>query len=391
MINILEESKKIESNLIEYRRQIHSNPELSFKEYKTSEFIQKILSSLNISFDIIAETGVVALIGEKSENCVALRADIDALPLQEETGLEFSSMNNGVMHACGHDMHTTMLLGAAIILKSIEKDLKGCVKLIFQPAEESLPGGASILIKNGVLTNPVPKAVLGQHVSPGDDIGNIAIGDGYIMASADELYWTITGKGAHAAQPHLGNDTILAASNLILTLQSAISRFRNPLSPGVLSVTSFHGGSATNIIPEKVELKGTLRAFDNTWRHETINRIKQMSEEICSLYGCKAEFNPILGYPALFNNKSVADNVFSTASELFGNNRVTVFEPKMWAEDFAYYAQEIPSAFWFIGVKPKNILEMPGLHNPKFAPDESILTDGAALLAQSAVNFLNKL
>jgi len=383
-------AKKIFPELLGIRRNIHKNPELSFQEFDTSKLIQTELNKLNIPFKTISGTGVVAMIGA-GENCVALRADIDALPVSEETGLNFSSDNRGVMHACGHDMHTTMLLGAAKILKSMENNLNGCVKLIFQPGEEQLPGGASILIKEGVLENPKPQAIFAQHVSPEEPSGKISLAEKYIMASADELYWKITGKGCHAAQPHLGNDTILAATHLISNLQSLVSRLRNPIEPGVLSVTSIHGGSATNIIPEKVEMKGTLRSFNNEWRMDTLKLIEKFSKDICALYGCECSFDPIIGYPPVFNNSETTTIARETAKSIFGDENVLDFEPKMWAEDFAYYGLEIPATFWFLGTKNPDSENAPGLHNPKFNPEEEALIYGTAMLAAVADEYLRKL
>jgi amidohydrolase len=256
------------------RRTIHRNPELSFQEFETSNFIKQKLGEWGIEHREIGGTGVVAHIGN-GDNCVALRADIDALPIHEETGLEYSSQNPGVMHACGHDMHTTMLLGAAYRLKQIENELKGVVKLIFQPGEEKLPGGAKLLIENGVLENPRPGAIFGQHINPGESVGKISLAPGYVMASADELYITVKGKGSHAAQPHIGNDAILAASHLVQYYQTMVSKMKNPLDSGVISITAVNGGSANNIFPSEVKMLGTMRAFNQDWR----NYIHEIIEE----------------------------------------------------------------------------------------------------------------
>lgn len=375
--------------VIENRRAIHRNPELSFKEYETSDFIISKLDELNIQYKRLTETGVVAYIGS-GDNCVALRADIDALPILEETGLPFSSERKGVMHACGHDMHTSMLLGVAEVLKSLEKELNGCVKLIFQPGEEKVPGGASIMIESGVLENPKPKAIFGQHIFPAKRSGTISLNSGPFFASADEIYWTIKGKSGHAAQPHLSSDSILAASQLINFYQSLITKFRNPLNPGVLSVTSIHGGSATNIFPDEVKMMGTLRAFDEKWRMEMHKLLVEKSKELVSIYNCECEVRIEKGYPALINDKSTTEFIYELGTELFGNDNVEIIEPVMFGEDFAYYAQNIPAAFWFIGVNPNSNEIMPPLHNSKLNPDESAMQKGIILMSNAAINFLTK-
>ncbi|TAL70670.1 MAG: amidohydrolase [Bacteroidetes bacterium] len=385
---ILAQSKSMFDELIQIRRHIHQNPELSFKEFLTAEFIRDNLRKVGIEYKTIAETGTVALIG-KGEKCVALRADIDALPINEETNLEYASKNKGVMHACGHDMHSTMLLGAARILKGMESELTGTVKIIFQPGEEKLPGGASNLIEEGVLENPKVTAMFAQHIFPEEETGTISVNSCYIMASADELYWTLKGKGTHAAQPHLGNDCIMAASQLVINLQSIVTKYKNPIKPGLLSVTSIQGGSATNAFPDEVKLMGTFRANDEEWRSKMHDEIRRITNETCSLFGIKGELEIVKGYPALYNNPETTEMVNQTAKELLGQDSVKVFEPKLWAEDFAYYAQKIPSTFWFLGIRPKDIKDMPPLHNSKLIPDEKALTIGAAMLAGTAVNYIN--
>jgi amidohydrolase len=387
-INYINNAHDISTEIINNRRHLHQNPELSFVEFNTSKFIQNELSKMGIPFTVMATTGVIAHIGS-GERCVALRADIDALPIEEETGLEFTSQNKGVMHACGHDAHTAMLLGAAKLLKSQENELAGVVKLIFQPGEEKVPGGASILIKEGVLENPKPEVIFGQHVFPGNTVGESSFVGGNMMASADELYWTIRGKGCHAAQPHQGTDPILVAAELIIHLQAIITKMRNPLAPGVLAITSIHGGNVTNIVPDIVELKGTLRSFDNEWRHTALAEIKKRSEMLAEMHGATCEFSPLLGYPPLVNNSTAVDFARKTAESMFGTNSVTDFEPKMWGEDFSFYAQKIPACFWVMGVRPRELNEMPGLHNAQFTPDEGALESGTALLATVATEWLN--
>lgn len=385
----LSRANEIYAYIAEKRRHLHKYPELSFQEFNTSKFIQETLADLHIEYKVMAGTGVVAHIG-KGKKCVALRADIDALPIVEETGLEYCSSAQGVMHACGHDMHSSMLLGAAKMLKEKEKELGGIVKLIFQPGEEKIPGGASILIEEGALENPKPSAIFGQHVYPDAPMGTILINEGPIMASADELYWTITGKSSHGASPHLGKDPIIAAASLITYLQTAINKFRNPLTPGVISVTSIHGGSATNIFPDEVKLMGTLRAYDNEWRAEMHSLIEKNSIDVCSLYNCDCEVTISKGYLPVINDPATTSFAKEHAQKLLGRDKVRLFEPAMWAEDFAYYQEKVPGTFWFLGVKPDGISDIPGLHNSKFNPDEKALIIGSALMAHTAFEYLAK-
>lgn len=390
MNQTFELTEQLFPEMVQTRRHIHQNPELSFEEYKTHAFICERLSKLGIEYKTVATTGVVAHIG-KGNHCVALRADIDALPILEETGLEYSSTTPGVMHACGHDTHTTMLLTAAEILKLQESELPGVVKLLFQPGEEKVPGGATMLIAEGALENPKPSFVFGQHINPAMPAGALSFVSGPMLASADELYITIRGFGAHAAQPHLGKDPIMAASALILHLQQLITKHRNPLNPAVITITSIHGGSATNIIPDVVELKGTLRSFDETWRRTAWSFIEEQTMAFCALYGCEAKVTISKGYPPLINNAEATTLAREVATTVFGSELVSDFEPKMWAEDFAYYTQIIPSCFWMLGGKPQGMESMPGLHNAKFAPEESAMKYGATMLVEVAKKALHQM
>ncbi len=384
MHSLLRDAKAIEQTIVGWRRTIHANPELSFQEYQTSAFIQERLASMGIPFRVLADTGVVAHIGA-GDRCVALRADIDALPIQEETDLPFASNNPGVMHACGHDAHTAMLLGAAHLLKEREHALKGVVKLIFQPGEEKVPGGASIMIREGVLEDPVPEMIFGQHVNPAAPVGNAAFVPGRMMASADELYWTIRGKSGHAAQPHLATDPIIVAAHLVTQLQTVVSRTLNPFEPGVLSVTSIHGGTVTNIIPDIVEMKGTLRSMDLHWREHAIGLIEEYSRSLAAAMGAECEATVLRGYPPLVNDNGATAFASDAARALIGSHNVTPFEPKMWGEDFAYYAQKIPACFWMLGVRSPERDEAPGLHNCKFVVDEDALPIGTALMVNAAL------
>ncbi len=379
--------RSLEEQIVHHRRHLHRHPELSFQEHETSAYIQDVLRSLNIEHRSIANTGVVAHIG-KGTRCVALRADIDALPIVEETGLSFASERPGVMHACGHDSHTAMLLGAAAVLKQQEAELGGVVKLLFQPGEEKSPGGASIMIREGALSDPVPEAIFGQHVNPDATVGTVEFADSVMMASADELYWTLKGFGAHAAQPHKGKDPIVAAAELIMHLQTLVTRQRNPLDAGVLSVTSIHGGSATNIIPDVVELKGTLRSFNEQWRWDTIERIREHSATLCALHGVECTLDVVVGYPPLINTPAIVQHARNVASDLGCVKQSGEFEAKMWAEDFAFYAQQIPAAFWMLGVRAPEQDFLPGLHNARFTPDERAFVIGASMMVATAQRWL---
>lgn len=386
---ILEKAKILFPKMQKLRREIHSNPELSFKEYETCKLIKTRLKELGIESKVIGNTGVVATIG-KGEKCVGLRADIDALPIKEETRLEFASKNDGVMHACGHDMHTTMLLAAAEILKEFENELDGIVKLIFQPGEEKLPGGASILIEQGVLENPKVEAIFGQHIYPGESEGNISLNSGAVMGAPDELYFTIRGKSTHAAQPHLGNDPILAAAQLIVHFQTLMTKYKDPIEAGVLSITSIKGGDATNIIPDEVKLMGTLRSFDDNWRNQMHKLIIENSKSLCSLYGCEIEIDIRKGYPPVINDEELTELTINNAKKLVGEHNTLEFVPKMWGEDFAFYGKNIPATFWFVGVRPTNMKEMPALHNSRLNPSENAMPIGTAMLVSAAINYLKR-
>jgi amidohydrolase len=386
--NILQAAHTEHQSMLSVRRALHRNPELSFQEYETSALIQARLTELHIPFQVMAKTGVVARIGA-GERCVALRADIDALPINEESGMEFASTKPGIMHACGHDAHTAMLLGAASILKAREQaltDANATVKLIFQPGEELSPGGASILIREGVLQNPRPEVIFGQHVNPDALCGMAAFVGGTMMAATDELYWTIHGKSGHAAQPHNASDPVLMAAHLITQLQTLISRRLNPLQSGVLSICSIHGGNATNVIPDRVELAGTLRSMNQEWRESALCTIEEHSTTLCTspLFGDgRCEFKVVHGYPPLVNNDVTTLFATKAAQNLIGITNVEAFEPKMWGEDFAYYTHEIPGTFWMLGVRPPSMNACPGLHNSKFILDENALPIGAAMLVNA--------
>ncbi|MCS7301956.1 MAG: M20 family metallopeptidase [Bacteroidota bacterium] len=371
-----------------HRRWLHAHPELSFNEYNTRDYIMSVLEKLGLQPRVVARTGVTATIGSGTR-CVALRADIDALPIEEQTGLPFASTNKGVMHACGHDFHTAMLLGAAALLCEAADQLNGRVLLIFQPGEEKSPGGASLVIAEGILQEFRPEAIFGQHVYPEAPTGTVQIAAGPIMASADELYWTLRGKGTHAAQPHRGANPIRAAAELIIHLDGVVQQSRNPLHPALLTITAIQGGTATNIIPHVVQLKGTLRSFNDQWRRSMWNRIIAQSKVLCALYDVECNVDIVEGYPPLICDSGATSHVEEVAKRVIGSQNIYPFEPKLWAEDFAFYAQQIPAAFWMLGCRPPEREHMPGLHSPHFTPDEAALPLGSALLAAAAMAWLS--
>jgi len=364
------------------RHHLHANPELSFKEFETSKFVQAQLTSLGIPFTILGETGVIGIIkGNPSNRAVALRADMDALPIHEENKVSYASTKDGVMHACGHDVHTTCLLGAARILNELKDQWDGTIKLIFQPGEEKNPGGASILIKEGVLTNPVPQRIYGQHVHPQLEVGRMNFASGKVMASADEIYITINGKGGHAAKPNLTADTILTAAQIVNALQQLISRNNNPLSPSVLSICSIQGGSTTNVIPSEVKMMGTFRAMDEKWRFEAHDRIRTIVESTSKANGAEVELEISIGYPSVINDEETTALGKSLAIDLIGAENVGVAEISLGAEDFGYYTQEIPGCFYRLGTGniKKGIIS--GVHTPTFDIDEEALKMGISMMA----------
>jgi amidohydrolase len=376
-------AKKYAPEFIEVRHHLHAHPELSYKEFETSKFVRQKLDGLGIGYEIKATTGVVGLIrgNNPDKRIIALRADMDALPIKEENEVPYKSQNEGVMHACGHDVHTTCLLGAAKILHELKDEWEGTVKLIFQPGEEKNPGGASLLIKEGVLENPKPSAIFGLHVHPGLPTGKMSFRGGKVMASADELYITVKGKGGHAASPHLCVDPILIASHLILSLQQIISRNNNPHNPTVLSITSFKGGTTTNVIPDEVKLKGTFRAMDEEWRFKAHALIRKMATDVVTSMGGRIELLIDVGYPSVYNNEELNELVKQKAADFIGRENVEETEKRMGAEDFGYYSQQIPGCFFRLGVMNREKGIVSGVHTPTFNIDEAAIETGIGMMA----------
>ncbi len=376
-------AQKYAQEFIEVRHHLHAHPELSYQEYETSKFVQQRLTDLGIPFEVKATTGVVGLIKGKNPDSriIALRADMDALPINEENDIPYKSKNVGVMHACGHDVHTTCLLGAAKILKELSNEWEGTIKLIFQPGEEKNPGGASLMIKDGVLENPKPEAILALHVNTILEVGELSFRGGKVMASADELYFTIKGKGGHAASPQLIVDPILISSHLIVALQQLISRNNNPFNPSVLSITAFNGGNTTNVIPNEVKLMGTFRAMDESWRFKAHDLMRKLTHDLVQSMGGEAELHIDVGYPCVMNNERLTAAAMALAETYMGNEKVSETELRMGAEDFGYYAQEIPACFFRLGTMNKAKGITAGVHTPVFNIDESAIEIGMGIMA----------
>ena len=377
-------AKQYKDEFIEVRHHIHMHPELSYKEFETSAFIQQKLKNWNIPFEIKATTGIVGLIHgmNPGKRTIALRADMDALPIKEQNiELPYRSINEGIMHACGHDVHTTCLLGAAKILNELKEEWEGTVKLIFQPGEERNPGGASILIKEGVLENPAPKKIFALHVHPGIETGRLSFRAGMVMASADEIYITIKGKGGHAAAPHLTTDTILIASQVVVSLQQIISRNNNPFNPSVLSITSIQGGTTTNVIPSEVKLMGTFRAMNEEWRFKAHDLIKKQTMELVHGLGGEAEILIDVGYPFVLNNEQLNAEAKGLGANYVGADKVEETELRMGAEDFAYYSHLIPACFFRLGAGNKTKGITSGVHTPTFNIDENAIETGMGIMA----------
>lgn len=376
---------------VAHRHHIHQHPELSFQEFETQAYVQKQLKLMGIDSSPLANTGLVALIqGNKPESrVVALRADMDALPIWETNDVPYKSQNPGVMHACGHDVHTASLLGTAYILNSIKDSFEGTVKLIFQPAEEKAPGGASIMIKEGVLENPKPASIFGQHVATNVPVGKIGFREGMYMASTDELYIKVIGKGGHGAMPDACIDPIVIASHIIVAMQQIISRNKNPKFPSVLTFGKIEGLGATNVIPDEVNIAGTFRAMDETWRAEGLEKMKKLAEGIADAMGGSAVFEVLKGYPFLQNDPELTRKAKAAAIDYMGADNVVDLDLWMAGEDFAFYTHHVDACFYRLGIRNDARGITSGVHTPTFDIDEKALSIGPGLMAWLAVNELN--
>lgn len=395
--HLLDKIKSLSSSYlndtIATRRHLHMHPELSFHEYNTSEFVWGELEKTGISDKKkMANTGIVALVKGKNpeKKTVALRADMDALPIVEANDVAYRSKNEGVMHACGHDAHTASLLGAARILNEIKDSFEGTIKLIFQPGEEKLPGGASMMINEGVLHDPAPAGIIGQHVMPLIDAGKVGFRSGIYMASTDELYIKVKGKGGHGAMPHLNIDPVMIASHMMVALQQIVSRNANPIMPSVLSFGKVIANGATNVIPNEVYIEGTFRTLDEKWRADAHQKILHMTTAVVEGMGGKVEFEIRKGYPALVNNPELTASSRKAAEAYLGKENVLDLDIWMAAEDFAFYSQQTKACFYRLGTRNESRGITSSVHTPTFDIEEKSLGIGTGLMAWLALEELNK-
>ncbi|MFY0607372.1 MAG: amidohydrolase [Cyclobacteriaceae bacterium] len=374
------------------RHHLHSHPELSFEEFETAKFIEEELRKMGITnFERKAKTGITFTLKGKEDNgkVVALRADIDALPITEANDVSYKSKNEGVMHACGHDVHTSSLLGAVRILRELKDHYSGTIKVIFQPGEERLPGGASVLIEEGILENPKPTRILGQHVMPFIPAGKVGFRKGMYMASADEIYFTVTGKGGHAAMPENAVDPVLITSHIIVALQQIISRNCSPKIPSVLSFGKVEAKGATNVIPNDVKVEGTFRTYDEEWRTEAHARMKKMAEGIAESMGAKCDFKVMKGYPHLKNHPEYTEANMKAAKAYLGEENVEEIDLWLAGEDFAFYSHHVDACFYRLGTRNEEKGIVSGVHTPTFDIDESSLKIGMGLFAWLTIAELN--
>jgi amidohydrolase len=389
--SIQQKSKSYAEDVVKFRRHLHEHPELSYKEFETAKFVAEKLRSFGLTpQEGIAGTGLVVLIEGKNpqKKTIALRADMDALPIQEKNEVAYKSKNAGVMHACGHDVHTSSLLGTARILTEIKDQFEGTVKLLFQPGEEKNPGGASYMIRDGALENPKPASIIGQHVMPLIPVGKIGFREGKYMASSDEIYLRVIGKGGHGAAPELTIDPILIASHIIIALQQVISRNASPKQPTVLSFGRIIGEGATNIIPDEVNIAGTFRALNEEWRAEGLKKIAKMAESLAEGMGGKCEVKISHGYPYLENNPELTKRIRAAAEAYMGKENVVDLDLAMGSEDFAYYSQLMPASFYRLGTRNESKGITSYVHTPTFDIDEDALKIGPGLMAWMAVSEL---
>jgi amidohydrolase len=383
---IREAAEKLSEKVRGYREHIHAHPELSYQEFETMKFVSDALTKIGIEHTTgVGDTGIVAVIRGESHTmnmpCYGLRADLDALPIHEENDVPYKSTNIGVMHACGHDVHTAILLGAAEVLFELRNQLPQPVKLIFQPGEEKNPGGATLMIRDGVLENPTVERMSALHVFPDMETGNVGFKEGIYMASCDEIYITILGKGGHGATPHQCIDPIMIGANMLQTMQQIVSRKCDPKIPCVLSFGHFEAIGATNIIPSKAELKGTFRTMNEGWRSEALELIKSTAEDVAKASGGRVEVTISKGYPYLENDPETTRRMKTVAVDFLGDDFVHDLPIRLTAEDFSYYSQEVPVCFFRLGVRNEQEGIVHGVHHPQFDIDQKSLKIGVQMMA----------
>lgn len=390
--SIRQKANDLAPELQRIRHHIHANPELSFQEFDTSKFIAEELTKSNIAFTRgMAGTGIVAIIEGRNpdKRCLAIRAELDALPIQELNDVPYRSTRDGLMHACGHDVHATCLLGVARIMQDLKEEWEGTLKLIFQPGEEMHPGGGSIMIAEGVLAQPKVDAILALHVYPHLPAGVVGFREGQYMASTDEIHITIEGKGGHAALPHQTIDPIAISAQVIVALQQVISRRSNPIVPSVLSFGKIAGGAVNNVIPDKVEIAGTLRTMDETWRATAHKLIRSVVQSTAEAFGASATVDIPQGYPSLFNDETLTRQISGFAGDYLGSENVKQLSLRMTADDFAFYSQAIPGCYFRLGTNTNDESHTASVHNAHFDIDEQALVVGTGVMSYAAFAFLN--
>jgi amidohydrolase len=377
------------SKVKEIREHLHMNPELSYNEFRTMEFVSSILTEHNIHHEKgVGKTGIVAIVRNEShsieDSCIGLRADLDALPIHEENDVPYKSTVEGVMHACGHDVHTAILLGAAIIINALKEHLPSPVKFIFQPGEEKNPGGATLMIADGVLENPRVREMIALHVFPEMNTGNVGFKEGLYMASCDEIHLTINGKGGHGATPHQCIDPIVIGSSIVLELQQIVSRTCDPKTPCVLTFGHFEALGATNIIPSQAKLKGTFRTMNEPWRKEALELIESQIRAIAQLHGATVDLEISKGYPYLENDPELTQRMRQKALAVLGEDRVQELQIRLTSEDFSFYGQHVPVCFFRLGVRNEARGIIYGVHHPRFDIDENALLTGIQMMCHAA-------
>ena len=383
-------AEELYPEILEIRRHLHMHPELSFQEHQTAEFISKTLAKERISLKTgIAGTGILGEIeGTKAGRIIALRADMDALPIQEENEIEYKSLNPGSMHACGHDVHMASLIGTAFILNRLRDKFPGKVKLVFQPGEEKAPGGARLMLEDNLFGNEEPELMIAQHVYPYLPSGSLGFREGKYMASSDEIYMTVKGKGGHAATPHRTTDSVLIASHILLALQQIVSRHANASTPTVLSFGRVIANGAMNVIPSEVKMDGTFRTMDEKWRKAAHKRMIHMARLLAESMGASCEFKIVEGYPVLVNDPEITRKSRDYAASYLGQKAVEELDIRMTSEDFAFFAEKYPSVLYRLGVKHSDNPNPPELHTPAFNIDEKALKTGMGTMAWIAISHL---